>query len=219
MKNSIVVVCALLALLSSPASSQPASCPDDMVIAKEGVCIDRYEWPNKAGVKPFVHASGTEEYKTSNDEIRDADLLCAVQGKRACTKDEWQHACGDKYPYGDTFDPTACNTEKRFRAIDEAKVDRYDAKELERLDQSSPSGQYEKCRSPSGAYDMVGNAEEWVRCNEGLYGWCLMGRYWGERGSCKFVVTKHHPRWHFYETGFRCCSAMEDTERVKHMEN
>ena len=203
MKSTILAACLLVAFFADVARSQRAPCPEDMVIAREGVCIDRYEWPNKQGVKPLVYATGLEDDRWN--EVNEATLLCATVHKRVCNKTEWQHACGDKYPYGQTFDPTACNTEKRYRKVDEAKVDKYDKKELARLDQSSPAGSYEKCRSPSGAYDMVGNAEEWVLCDEGKYGWCLMGRYWGERGSCSFVVTKHHPRWHFYETGFRCC--------------
>lgn len=207
MKTTIMALCLLCVFFCEHAISQEAACPEDMVIARPGVCIDRYEWPNKKGVKPLVYATGIEDDRWN--EVNDAETLCATAHKRVCSKEEWQHACGDKYPYGDTFDPNACNTEKRFRKVDEAKVDKYDKRELGRLDQSSPSGEYAKCRSPSGAYDMVGNAEEWVKCSEGLYGWCLMGRYWGERGSCKFVVTKHAPRWHFYEIGFRCCADMK----------
>lgn len=206
MKLTKAAVCIALCFLSAPLISQEAKCPADMVVAKEGVCIDRYEWPNKAGVKPLVYASGIEDDR--RNEVTEAELLCATAHKRVCEKHEWQHACGDKFPYGDTFDPTACNTDKTFRKVDETKVDLYDKAELSRLDQSTPSGAYPKCRSPSGAYDMVGNAEEWVRCSEGAYGWCLMGRYWADpKSSCNYVVTKHHPRWHFYETGFRCCKA------------
>jgi len=209
MKNTILAACLLAVFFADAAHSQRASCPEDMVIAQEGeyglVCVDRYEWPNKKGVKPLVYATGLEDDRWN--EVNEASLLCATVHKRVCTKDEWQHACGDKYPYGDKYDPTACNTEKRFRKVDEAKVDRYDKAELARLDQSEPAGSFEKCRSPSGAYDMVGNGEEWVKCSEGLYGWCLMGRHWADnRGSCKFTVTKHHPRWHYYSTSFRCCA-------------
>lgn len=209
MKSTILAVCLFAILLTHAARSQLASCPEDMVVAREGVCIDRYEWPNKKGVRPLVYATGLEDDRWH--EVNEASLLCATVHKRVCTKTEWQHACGERYPYGDKFDPTACNTEKRFRKVDEAKVDKYDKKELARLDQSEPAGSYEKCRSPSGAYDMVGNAEEWVHCDEGTFGWCLMGRHWADnRGSCRFVVTKHHPRWHYYSTGFRCCLSVEN---------
>lgn len=204
MKNTILATCVLVAFFADVAHSQKATCPDDMVVASEGVCIDRYEWPNRKGVRPLTHASGIAEPRSP--AVLDAEQLCASAHKRVCTKNEWQHACGAKYPYGDTYDPTACNTEKRFRKVDEAKVDKYDEVELARLDQSEPAGSYEKCRSPSGAYDMVGNGEEWVKCSEGTYGWCLMGRHWADnRGSCKFVVTKHSPRWHYYSISVRCC--------------
>lgn len=207
MRISTGAACLWLTLWCTSAASQKARCPDGMVPAREGVCIDIYEWPNVRGGRPLVHASGLEDDRTNT--VLDADLLCSLAHKRVCDIAEWQSACGDKYPYGDTFDPTACNTEKKWRSVDEAKIDRWDKAELKRLDQSEPSGSYERCRSPSGAYDMVGNAEEWVKCAEGAYGWCLMGRYWGERGSCTFVVKKHAPRWHFYETGFRCCKDMK----------
>lgn len=216
MRVITVIAVLALALACKNASSQKSRCPDGMVLATESVCIDVYEWPNKKGVRPLVYASGVED-SSSNNELTDADTLCASSGKRVCTKHEWQSACGEKYPYGDKFDPTACNTEKKFRDFDAAKIANYDEKELKRLDQSSPSGSYTKCRSPSGAYDMVGNGEEWVTCPEGKYGWCLMGRYWAERGSCKFVVTKHSPNWHLYETSLRCCSDTSKTERVERM--
>jgi len=45
-------------------------------------CVDRYEYPNQAGVKPTVSVTW--------DEARE---LCATEGKRLCTADEWTQAC------------------------------------------------------------------------------------------------------------------------------
>lgn len=172
--------------------------------AVPNVCIDRYEWPNKKGVYPLTYASALEDDRTN--VVLDANTLCAghPEHKRPCDIEEWQSAC-----FGTV--PAACNVSALYLKVDEAKVDRWDMAELKRLDQSMPSGSLDRCRSVTGAYDMVGNVEEWVRCPQGMFGWCLMGRFWAEKtSSCNYVVRKHAPRWHYYETGFRCCKDMEE---------
>lgn len=209
MRKVLLLVCACLLL----APAQKGLCPDDMVVARPGVCIDRYEYPNKAGVRPRIAMSGLVE---ENGPVHDAWTLCALQGKRTCTRKEWIAACrgpGDSnLPYGGKKpQPGKCNTEKLWRDVDQRKVAQRNEKELARLDQSAPAGSFEGCVSPSGAYDMVGNADEWVRCNAGIEGWCLVGGYWSDvRSSCAHVIVKHAPDWHYYETGTRCCLDMEE---------
>jgi formylglycine-generating enzyme required for sulfatase activity len=100
-------------------------------------CVDRYEWPNKAGAMPAVMAS-YEEAKTS----------CEAVGKRLCSDTEWTLACEGPerlpYPYGSGFtrDAEACNIDKPYIWPSPEKV--YDpqtqAAELARLDQREPSG-------------------------------------------------------------------------------
>lgn len=71
------------------------ACPVDMVpilesedyIKKtkkkvEAFCIDRYEAPNAAGVRPFIGVADWE-----------ADWYCSASGKRLCTTEEWSRAC------------------------------------------------------------------------------------------------------------------------------
>lgn len=113
------------------------------------------------------------------------------------------------YPYGDVYDAEACNTGARWKEVNAEKVAKRDKRELSKLDQSSPAGSFERCVSPAGAYDMVGNAEEWVHCDSGEYGWCLVGGFWATKAAtCFYAITTHAPLWHYYETGFRCCYDM-----------
>lgn len=195
-------------LYSSICSSIDQPCPNDMVLVNKNLCIDKFESSNKIGVKPFVYASGIKE---DNTKFMDAETICKNAGKRVCTRKEWIEACSGpdhlKYPYGNKYDPEACNTEKKWLKVDYDKIAKRDRKHLSNLDQSEPSGQREKCVSPIGAYDMVGNAEEWVKCDTGEYGWCLVGGYWasGQKPSCKYSVIKHAPNWHDYCSAARCC--------------
>lgn len=182
-------------------------CPAGMVHARKGVCIDKYEWPNVERRFPLLAASGVaEEYGTPLD----AEMLCLSVGKRVCSRTEWVSACrgpgGSKYPYGDMFVEQACHVEATWKVVNAEKVAKRDSAELKRLDQSMPSGYFMQCVSAAGAYDMVGNAEEWVTCDDGRYGWCLVGGFWAtKQATCDYRVTTHAPNWHYYETSFRCC--------------
>jgi formylglycine-generating enzyme required for sulfatase activity len=142
----------------------------------------------------------------------DANAYCQGVGKRLCgkigggtlaiaeradaTKSEWYYACSSggefDYPYGDDYDPTACNLE--------------DAK----LDDTSPGGAFPKCQSSAagfeGVYDLCGNVSEWAdACNEesciqhdGMYAssssstLCQMSAAWPRSKRAAFL-------------GFRCC--------------
>lgn len=214
MRKALLLICASMSL----ASAQKPACPDDMVVARPGVCIDRYEWPNKKGEKPRLVQSGTQQ---TLGPIENAEDFCAYYQKRTCTRKDWVAACrgpeGSKFPYGNTYVPGKCNVEKQWRSVNPVKVAQRSPKELARLDQSEPAGSRESCVSPSGAADMVGNAEEWVRCDKGqedhlgFSRWCLVGGYWADpRSSCTYVITTHIPEWYYYQTGFRCCKDMEE---------
>lgn len=120
-------------------------CPEDMFLVdmppgKQGrpffkVCIDRYEFPNKAGAVP----KGNVTYDA-------AQKLCAQQGKRLCRAFEWQWGCsgieGYTYPYGWNIQGKTCNSGDNALLV--------------------PSGERRTCVSKFGGYDMVGNIFEWV---------------------------------------------------------
>ena len=72
-------------------------------------CIDRFEYPNRAGANPIVMVDWYE-----------AAALCAGEGKRLCTEDEWTFACeGEEatpYPNGYARVAAACVIDKPWRA-------------------------------------------------------------------------------------------------------
>lgn len=218
---AFLILLGVCAQLPASLSTTRASCPDDMVQARRGVCIDRYEWPNRKGSKPLLAASAVAETEDLEaDRVLDAERLCASVHKRVCWDDEWQTACkgprGGRFPFGNRlpkFVPGKqtglCNYDKVYRGpVDERKIFLRDRHELERLDQSEPAGSRATCTSGSGAEDMMGNAEEWVRRRDG--GYALAGRYWAEPWSCNSLAVGHAPNWHYYQSGFRCCLDLED---------
>ena len=219
--KATVCLCAVLSTAQRPRLS---TCPSDMVLARPGVCIDRYEWPNKKGARPSL-AQSAVSYELG--PLTNAEDFCAYNDKRTCTRSEWVAACrgagGSDFPYGKKYEAGKCNVEKKWRSVNPYKVMTRDQTELNRLDQSEPSGSRDECISSSGAADMVGNAEEWVRCDNGQEArepwyqetrWCLVGGFWADpRSSCTYVITKHVPDWHYYETGFRCCLDISNSEK------
>jgi len=214
----------LILLLSTTAHTDRVSCPRLMVPAVPGVCIDQFEFPNRPGMKPKLGLSGiVEDYDRDKKEILDAERLCRSVGKRVCTAHEWMSACEGtghaKYPFGNKLpkydlgkNNGLCNYDKFYMGVDEYLVFKRDPGHMRDLDQSEPAGNRKTCRSWSGAFDMVGNAEEWVRCKHGREGWCLASRFWAEPRSCKALVASHSPRWHYYNTGTRCCLDVKESK-------
>lgn len=179
-------------------------CPEDAVHVSS-FCIDRFEAPNIAGVRPL-----------SMQSALDADAWCKKSGKRLCTEREWERACsgpeGFRYPYGNKHESGRCNDGARWRVVDEAALNTFPSKrsddEVERLWQGEPSGSRSGCASPDGVMDMTGNVEEWVRRGRG---YALKGCYWascygGSKPSCTWTNAVHGLTFRFYETGFRCCT-------------
>ncbi|MCK6587477.1 MAG: formylglycine-generating enzyme family protein, partial [Polyangiaceae bacterium] len=120
------------------------------------VCIDQYEWPNRAGENPVVMVRFVE-----------AEALCKNAGKRLCTEFEWEMACEgpntNPFPYGFKNDPAACNTRKPYKSISEKRLNSSSTEvrdaETKRLWQGAPSGTFPACRSHFGVSDLTGNIE------------------------------------------------------------
>jgi formylglycine-generating enzyme len=170
-------------------------------------CIDRYEYPNQAGVKPAVAVTWDEARET-----------CATEGKRLCTADEWTEACEgpqhSPYPYGFARNSETCNHDRTYIIPDDNAYQNPQtrAQEVARLSQSEPSGSRPGCISAFGVFDMTGNVDEWVLNESGNengpeYQSGLKGGYWGPvRNRCRPATTDHN-RWHHgYQIGFRCCA-------------
>ncbi|MBX3192733.1 MAG: SUMF1/EgtB/PvdO family nonheme iron enzyme [Labilithrix sp.] len=170
---------------------------------KKHFCIDRYEYPNKAGEKPVVMKTWYE-----------AGDACKAQGKRLCGDSEWTLACEGQerlpYPYGHERNSEACNIDKPHPAVNEAAMANPLTRDAEvaRLWQGEVSGSRESCVSPYGAFDMTGNVDEWVVNESGMpYKSGLKGGYWGPvRDRCRPMTTAHYELFAFYQIGFRCCA-------------
>jgi hypothetical protein len=190
----------------------PTICEGD--VQRKRFCIDRFEYPNLAGVRPVVMVSWVE-----------ARAACEVEGKRLCTASEWTLACEGAerlpYPYGYVRDETACNIDRKGTAPDAEAFGHPDAipGEVARLDQRVASGQMGRCTSSYGVQDMTGNVDEWVVNEKHFtppstpgeprpYISALKGGYWGPvRNRCRATTTFHNEWFRFYGVGFRCCAS------------
>lgn len=165
--------------------------PANEVALADGLWMDKFEYPNRRGERPVVAV----DWAT-------ADGLCAEAGKRLCEAQEWELACGGTggwdYPYGNRYVPLAC-------AVD--------------LPEPVASGWHRGCRSPVGAFDLVGSVWEWTATPFG------MSALEGEQGSSLREI--HGGSWYvdpakgrcrpalgypaapelaaFPDVGFRCC--------------
>lgn len=160
------------------AKNAGTNCKGGMVLVKSkkrgNYCIDAYEYPAR-GVPPKTNVSWFQ-----------AKQLCESKGKRLCTLSEWRGACGGKYPYGSKWDADKCNT------VDEDEFER----------SLAPAGKFRKCRSWTGARDMVGNAHEWVAEQRIAGGGYDSGP---EVASCRYSSAKA-PGSSAPYIGFRCCA-------------
>jgi formylglycine-generating enzyme len=194
---------------ASPSCAEYARKPQcQFNTATKRFCIDRHEWPNRSGERPRVNVTWFE-----------AQELCQAVGKRLCHRSEWTVACeGPKrapYPYGWERLPSPCNVSRAtlpFR-VEDLLDPRTRASEIERLWQGDVIGSHPDCVSAFGAYDMVGNVDEWTDDREsgGAQVATLNGGYWGPvRNTCRLTTKTHGPKFQFYQIGFRCCSETRD---------
>ena len=166
------------------ASSPAIGCPDGM-IAIDGFCIDTFEHPGREGRVP-----------TGGLGLDGARSACADRGARLCTGAEWERACaGDalrRWPYGDVYDPRACNFGAAARGPEDPQL--------------LPSGRLEGCRTPEGVADLTGNLWEWTLDPAGNGE--LRGGGWNVTsglGQCWFVVSPSEG-FSLPEVGARCCA-------------
>jgi len=149
-----------------------------------------------------------------------AEAACEAAGKRLCTESEWVTACrGDaqrEFPYGDRYEQGACNVNRenhpsfllhgnaaRYHDDPRNNLVTVDGAPLLRT-----TGATERCASRWGddaIYDMVGNLDEWVADDRGVFVGGFYSR--GTRAGCAARVSAHPRGYSDYSTGARCCRA------------
>jgi formylglycine-generating enzyme required for sulfatase activity len=208
------------------------------------MCVDRYEgalrliepdggeavWPYNTPVDA-VDASAIRAVVAHGEKPQgyisyvQAEAACKASGKRLCTRDEWTAACRGRpehdyvYPYGNTYDPTACNEGRPSPIMTLfGPSPTYSSAELndprcDALDGGlAKGGEHPLCVSPYGAFDMHGNIHEWVDdpSNVNPGNGSFMGGYFVDAKvngpGCTYRTTAHQKTYHDYSTGFRCCA-------------
>lgn len=148
-----------------------------------------------------------------------ARLACQNAGKRLCTEEEWVRACrgpgGRRQPYGEHYEPGVCNVNRQqhpaFVLHGNSSVGHLDPRlnllvehdvgPLLRLTGESP-----RCVSTwndRAVYDMVGNLDEWIEDEGGVFVGGFYAR--GTRQGCEARVANHAPVYYDYSLGTRCC--------------
>ncbi len=171
---------------------------------KKRFCIDKYSWPNVAGVRPEVM-----------NTFYQAQVKCAAMGKRMCTESEWTFACegpeAKPFPYGWVRDPKKCNGDHEWDSPNMKKVARRDAAELARLWRGVPSGSQPECVSDFGVHDLPANNDEVVagESHKAKFSSVNTGGPWysGVRNQCRPKIYTHEEGFYYYFLGFRCCAA------------
>jgi hypothetical protein len=220
-------------------------CPPEMVFVRAGdagVCVDRYEgalvvsadggsmaWPffdpvDKVDAASIQAVPAQGIYPQGYISQVQATAACNRSGKRLCTLEEWTAACRGQpdhdyiYPYGDTYDPSACNEGRASPIVRLFPNPTYSYQELNdpRCDQLdgglAHGGDFPKCKSSYGAFDMHGNLHEWIddSPNGDPTRGSFMGGYFVDAKlngpGCTYRTTAHAKTYHDYSTGFRCCA-------------
>lgn len=198
--------------------------PDDMVPVMDpmGVTFWIYTYEASRPDANIVSAGSAEHRSCSRPDALpwrnvswiQAEAACAAAGYRLCTEDEWELSCAgpmnNAYPYGDTYDPYACN------GVD------YDFDCVQPNDDIAlPTGTAYGCPTPPvdslcvsdfGVYDMSGNVKEWTatqvsagppatyRVRGGAYDNIAQGL------TCQLDFISLQETSLFPNLGFRCCS-------------
>ncbi len=150
---------------------------------------------SKPGVPPWRNVTFTS-----------AQAACAAAGKVLCSGQRWQTACEGTsntiYPYSNTFDPNACNTET-YDGIAGAPDN----------DVMINAGTAALCVSAPGVRDLSGNLKEWTdditgQTTGGVNIAVLRGGSYETPkvgATCDFRTTRAAVNVLEASNGFRCC--------------
>ena len=115
--------------------------------------IDAYEYPNARGERPQPAS------------FFQAARLCAAEGKRLCSPNEWRAACqaGQMRNFSSTDDLAAYDGRDhfgvRFCNVPGSVFSQYSSDSTAQL---APSGSFPNCGGATGVFDLTGNMDEWL---------------------------------------------------------
>ncbi len=148
-----------------------------------------------------------------------ARRACEQAGKRLCSEAEWERACrGERntaFPYGNDYRPAPCNVGKQLHPAAILHGLSSSGHLDPRLNLLSVAGDEpllrvtgasQACASKWGndaVFDMVGNLDEWVEDERGVF----RGGFYARRttSGCQSQVRNHSATYFDYSTGARCC--------------
>ena len=148
--------------------------------------IDAFEFPNLQGAPPKTDVT-----------YKEAEAMCAEQGKRLCSASEFEKACkgtrSNIYGYGDYYDPAFC-------------VDKTSA------DGTHASGALGECKSSWGVYDIAGNYAEWTSTAPDAGRRIVKGGGRGEAERTNRCAYNTETSEAMGDAGrsFRCCVSVSD---------
>ncbi len=211
-------------------------CPPEMVLIANRVCIDRWEaalvqvlaggatqpW------SPYVSPDATRVREVSRADVvpqgyisgAQAAGACREANKRLCTRSEWLAGCQgprtNTYPFGNMQVMGACNVGRAvhplvsFYGRNDPSIFTYESMNNPGINQQANSlartGQYLRCVTDTGLFDMYGNLHEWLDEPDGTF----KGGFYADTNTngpgCLYTTTAHNFTYHDYSTGFRCCA-------------
>jgi len=151
-----------------------------------------------------------------------AKTACVNAGKQLCNLDTWLRACRGPlnytYPYGNTYQSGNCNEGRPTNPVIDlfGKNASFNNVEMNdpRLDllprTVAMGGDFTKCMSYEGAFDMHGNLHEWIDYKQANGNGMFKGGFFVDAKingpGCLYTTKAHAQSYHDYSTGFRCCS-------------
>jgi len=167
------------------ATRMAEKCPEGMILLEGTFCIDKYEYPNRKGVKP---ATGVSYSKAAE--------LCRAAGKKLCTGNQWLRACGgpDCRPNFKAlipFNPLECNS--ALNSFPDTPP--------------APAGASPVCDTTEGVADIFGNTWEWTdQTYSGKYKVIHGGAHSKDKAANCSQKAWAEPQSSKSYFGFRCCA-------------
>lgn len=193
------------ALVAADPTKAPAMV--EIALANRRFLIDTFE-ASRGSIGQAVSAFDKAPYNQAS--WYDAKSACEAAGKRLCTAEEWIAACQNKAPvddnrngrfgddliegtefaYSDFYEPGACNDSQD-----------------DKTGRLAFTGNFPKCATPTGIFDLNGNVHEWVGADEDT-ALLIGGQYYAkEKASCFRMNDTFGPGYANKATGFRCCKS------------